>query len=57
LPGGNQSDEVFLAMKLVFIFVPLACFIVTLIMSLLYPLDGERMIQIRKELEERRGKV
>jgi GPH family glycoside/pentoside/hexuronide:cation symporter len=55
--GGDQSDEVFLAMKLVFIFVPLACFIVTLVMSLLYPLDGERMIQIRKELEERRGKV
>jgi GPH family glycoside/pentoside/hexuronide:cation symporter len=55
--GGAQGDDTFLAMRLLFIFVPLSCFLITLVMNALYPLNRAKMEEIRSDLESRRGVV
>ena len=55
--GGTQTESTFLAMRLLFIILPAACFILTYIMIQIYPLTKEKMTEIRNELEIRRGKV
>ena len=55
--GGDQGGDTFLAMRLLFIFVPLSCFLITLVMNALYPLTREKMKEIRLDLEARRGAI
>lgn len=55
--GGQQSENTFLMMRVLFIALPATCFILSLIMTRLYPLDKDKMQSIRRELETRRGAV
>ena len=55
--GGAQPEGTLLKMRLLYIFIPLVCFIGTLIMGHMYPLTKQKMRTIRNELELRRGAV
>jgi GPH family glycoside/pentoside/hexuronide:cation symporter len=55
--GGNQTPEALFTMRALFTGIPVAALVVALLMVQLFPLTRERMLQIRGELEARRGTV
>lgn len=55
--AGDQGEETFLMMRVLFIALPLFLLTTAFLMNKLYPLNKEKMVDIRKELEKRRGQV
>jgi GPH family glycoside/pentoside/hexuronide:cation symporter len=55
--GGNQTPEALFTMRALFTGIPVAALIAALLLVQLFPLTRERMLQIRTELEARRGTV
>jgi Na+/melibiose symporter-like transporter len=52
---GDQGEETFLMMRILFIALPLFLLTTAFVMNKLYPLNKEKMVNIRMELEKRRG--
>lgn len=55
--GGDQPEGTILKMRLLLIILPTICLLGAIILNHIYPLSKDRMLQIRQELEERRGEV
>lgn len=55
--GAEQPEEALLRMRILFSLIPAAFVVFDLWLLKIYPLTHERMIEIRKELEERRSTV
>ena len=52
-----QSADAILGIRALFVGIPVAALIIALLLVRLYPLGTERMAQIRRDLEMRRGTV
>ena len=55
--GGAQPEGTLTKMRLILVLLPAACLVAAMVMNAIYPLSKAKMMDIRKELEERRGKV
>ncbi len=55
--GANQSEETLFLMRVFFTGLPVAVYIIALIVLQFYPLDDERAQQMRRDLEARRSSV
>ena len=55
--GGDQGEETYLMMRVLFISLPLVLLVIAFIFNSKYPLTKSKMTDIRKELEHRRGTV
>jgi glycoside/pentoside/hexuronide:cation symporter, GPH family len=55
--GGDQTPETIFAIRALFTGIPVAALLAALVLVKLYPLSRDRMLQIRAELETRRGTV
>ncbi len=53
----EQSPEVLLRMKWVFLLIPVVIWIFSLALVLFYPLNRQRLAEIRTLLEDRRGRI
>ncbi len=53
----NQAPETFFWMRIWLIVIPVAFYSVALLLVYLYPLHSRRMLEIKHQLEDRRGKV
>lgn len=57
LHGGDQPPEVFSRMFMAMSIIPACMGILMIIFMILYPLKPDTMLDIRKQLEERRGEI
>jgi Na+/melibiose symporter-like transporter len=55
--GGNQTPDAILGIRGLFVIIPVVALLIALVLVRLYPLSTERMLDIRRELEARRGTV
>lgn len=55
--GGGQSETTFMIMRLVLVFVPAVMSALAVIALLFFPINRRRAVEIRAELEARRGTV
>ncbi len=55
--GGNQTPDAIMGIRLLFAGIPVTALLIAMVLVKFYPLDAERMRQIRAELEARRGTV
>ena len=55
--GGSQPEGTLLKMRLLLIALPILCLVVAMELNAIYPLTKDRMKEIRRELESRRGTV
>ncbi len=55
--GNEQPEEVIQKMLMSFILIPIVFWFIAMLLTWIYPLTRGKMNEIRKELEERRGKV
>lgn len=55
--GAEQPEHVLRAMFHLYIWIPVAFLVVALIMIKIYPLTREKMVEIREQLESRRGTI
>lgn len=55
--GADQPEGTLLTLRLLFAFAPAVAFVLALISLHFYRLDDERMWEIRRELEARRGEI
>jgi GPH family glycoside/pentoside/hexuronide:cation symporter len=55
--GGNQTPEALFGIRVMLVSIPVVALLIAIVLMQLYPLTTERMNQIRRELEARRGTV
>jgi GPH family glycoside/pentoside/hexuronide:cation symporter len=55
--GGAQPEGTLTKMRLLLIGLPILCLLVAMVLNHVYPLSKQRMMEIRRELEGRRGEV
>jgi GPH family glycoside/pentoside/hexuronide:cation symporter len=55
--GGNQTANAILGIRTMFVAIPVVALVIALVLVRLYPLSTERMQDIRRQLEARRGTV
>jgi GPH family glycoside/pentoside/hexuronide:cation symporter len=55
--GGAQPEGTLTKMRLLLIGLPILCLLAALLLNYLYPLSKSRMLEIRRDLEIRRGTV
>jgi GPH family glycoside/pentoside/hexuronide:cation symporter len=55
--GGAQGEETYLMMRVLFIALPLILLVTAFVMNMKYPLTKTKMLEIRQELERRRGSI
>ena len=55
--GGDQPEGTILSLRLMFAGVPAVCYVISWVALQYYPLNEDRMYEIRDELEARRGEI
>jgi glycoside/pentoside/hexuronide:cation symporter, GPH family len=55
--GGNQSADAILGIRLLFVGIPCIAIVIALVLVQFFTLTPERMADIRRQLEARRGTV
>ena len=55
--GGNQTPDAIVGIRGLFVAIPVIALLIALVLVKLYPLTADRMQEIRRELEKRRGTV
>ncbi len=55
--GGNQTPDAIMGIRGLFVAIPVVALVIALVLVKLYPLTNARMLEIRRELEARRGTV